>query len=143
MSPPRVRFAPSPTGYLHVGGARTALFNWLFARHTGGTLVLRIEDTDRERSTEAHTRVILDGLAWLGVTWDEGPCFQGDYGPRHKADAERLLAEGGIYIQMRDGIEKVVWEGRPYYRAVWQGVRRHAPAHPFFASLLVGHPGMV
>ena len=97
MPAPRVRFAPSPTGYLHVGGARTALFNWLFARHTGGTLVLRIEDTDRERSTEAHTRVILDGLSWLGVTWDEGPYFQGEYGPRHKADAERLVAEDKAY----------------------------------------------
>jgi glutamyl-tRNA synthetase len=97
MSPPRVRFAPSPTGYLHVGGARTALFNWLFARHAGGTLVLRIEDTDRERSTEAHTRVILDGLGWLGIDFDEGPFFQGEYGLRHKADAERLVAEGKAY----------------------------------------------
>jgi glutamyl-tRNA synthetase len=97
MTPPRVRFAPSPTGYLHVGGARTALFNWLYARHTGGTMVLRIEDTDRERSTEGHTRVILDGLGWLGITWDEGPFFQGEYGPRHRADAERLLAEGKAY----------------------------------------------
>jgi glutamyl-tRNA synthetase len=97
MTPPRVRFAPSPTGYLHVGGARTALFNWLYARHTGGTMVLRIEDTDRERSTEGHTRVILDGLGWLGITWDEGPFFQGEYGPRHRADAERLLGEGKAY----------------------------------------------
>jgi len=97
MTAPRVRFAPSPTGYLHVGGARTALFNWLFARHTGGTLVLRIEDTDRERSTEAHTRVILDGLSWLGMGWDEGPCFQGEYAARHQADAEQLLAEGKAY----------------------------------------------
>ena len=97
MPSPRVRFAPSPTGYLHVGGARTALFNWLFARHTGGTLVLRIEDTDRERSTEGHTRVILDGLGWLGITWDEGPLFQGEYGPRHRADAERLLAQAKAY----------------------------------------------
>jgi glutamyl-tRNA synthetase len=97
MTAPRVRFAPSPTGYLHVGGARTALFNWLFARHTGGTMVLRIEDTDRERSTEALTRVILDGLTWLGITWDEGPLFQGEYGPRHRADAERFLAEGRAY----------------------------------------------
>jgi glutamyl-tRNA synthetase len=94
---PRVRFAPSPTGYLHVGGARTALFNWLYARHTGGTHVLRIEDTDRERSTEEHTKVILDGLRWLGVTWDEGPFFQGEYAARHQADAERLLAEGKAY----------------------------------------------
>ena len=95
--PVRVRFAPSPTGYLHVGGARTALFNWLFARKTGGTFVLRIEDTDRERSTEAHTQVILDGLGWLGVTWDEGPYFQGAYGDRHRADAERMLADGKAY----------------------------------------------
>jgi glutamyl-tRNA synthetase len=94
---PRVRFAPSPTGYLHVGGARTALFNWLYARKTGGTFVLRIEDTDRERSTEAHTRVILDGLSWLGITWDEGPLFQGSYGARHRADAERMLAADSAY----------------------------------------------
>jgi glutamyl-tRNA synthetase len=97
MPPPRVRFAPSPTGYLHVGGARTALFNWLFARHTGGTHVLRIEDTDRERSTEEHTRIILDGLRWLGITWDEGPYFQGEYAVRHRADAERLLGERKAY----------------------------------------------
>jgi glutamyl-tRNA synthetase len=97
MTSPRVRFAPSPTGYLHVGGARTALFNWLFARHTGGTHVLRIEDTDRERSTEEHTRVILDGLTWLGIDWDEGPFFQGEYAARHQTDAERLLAEGKAY----------------------------------------------
>ncbi len=97
MPTPRVRFAPSPTGYLHVGGARTALFNWLFAKHTGGTFVLRIEDTDKERSTDAHTQVILDGMTWLGITWDEGPHFQGTYGDRHRADAERLLAAGHAY----------------------------------------------
>lgn len=97
MTAVRVRFAPSPTGYLHVGGARTALFNWLYARHTGGTFVLRIEDTDQARSTQAHTQVILDGLRWLGITHDEGPLFQAEYGPRHKADAERLLAEGRAY----------------------------------------------
>ncbi|HEX5632419.1 MAG TPA: glutamate--tRNA ligase [Gemmatimonadales bacterium] len=96
-TPVRVRFAPSPTGYLHVGGARTALFNWLYARKTGGTFVLRIEDTDKERSTDAHTRVILDGLTWLGVTWDEGPLFQGEYAGRHRADAERMLADGKAY----------------------------------------------
>jgi glutamyl-tRNA synthetase len=97
MTRPRVRFAPSPTGYLHVGGARTALFNWLYARHTGGTHILRIEDTDRERSTEEHTRVILDGLRWLGIEWDEGPFFQGAYAARHQADAERLLRDGNAY----------------------------------------------
>ena len=97
MSVPRVRFAPSPTGYLHVGGARTALFNWLYARRTGGVFVLRIEDTDKERSTDAHTQVILDGLTWLGITWDEGPFFQGAYAERHRADAERLLGTGHAY----------------------------------------------
>ena len=93
----RVRFAPSPTGYLHVGGARTALFNWLYARKLGGVHILRIEDTDRERSTEAHTQVILDGLRWLGIEWDEGPFFQGASVARHRADAERMLADGKAY----------------------------------------------
>ncbi len=97
MTAPRLRFAPSPTGYLHVGGARTALFNWLFVERTGGTFILRIEDTDQARSTDAHTQVILDGLTWLGVTWDEGPYFQGAEGPRHRADAERLLHAGKAY----------------------------------------------
>jgi glutamyl-tRNA synthetase len=94
---PRVRFAPSPTGYLHVGGARTALFNWLFAKKTGGTFILRIEDTDKERSTDAHTQVILDGLTWLGVTWDEGPIFQGAEGDRHRADVQKMVDAGKAY----------------------------------------------
>lgn len=94
---PRLRFAPSPTGYLHVGGARTALFNWLFARKTGGTLILRVEDTDQARSTEAHTQVILDGLRWLGIDWDEGPYFQGAEIERHQRDAEQILATGQGY----------------------------------------------
>ena len=76
-SPPRVRFAPSPTGYLHVGGARTALFNWLFARRHGGVFVLRIEDTDVERSSQDMVEGILDGLRWLGLDWDEGPLVDG------------------------------------------------------------------
>ena len=95
--PVRVRFAPSPTGYLHVGGARTALFNWLYARKTGGAFVLRIEDTDRERSTDESTRTILDGMTWLGLAWDEGPVHQADGLARHRADAERLLAERKAY----------------------------------------------
>lgn len=95
--PPRVRFAPSPTGYLHVGGARTALFNWLYARKTGGSFILRIEDTDRERSTDEHTQVILDGMRWLGITWDEGPFFQGGYTERHRAHAWQLLEAGKAY----------------------------------------------
>ena len=93
----RVRFAPSPTGYLHVGGARTALFNWLLARAHGGTFILRIEDTDRERSQEAHTRAILDGLSWLGLDWDEGPWYQSDGLERHRRDALSLLPRGSSY----------------------------------------------
>ncbi len=93
----RVRFAPSPTGYLHVGGARTALFNWLWARKVGGTFLLRIEDTDKQRSTEEHTRVILDGLTWLGLNWDEDVVFQGARVERHREVADRLLKDGAAY----------------------------------------------
>lgn len=93
----RVRFAPAPTGRLHVGSARTALFNWLLARQGGGSVVLRIEDTDRERSGEAHTAAILDGLDWLGLDWDDGPFFQSRGLARHAGDARRLLNEGHAY----------------------------------------------
>ncbi len=103
--PPRVRFAPSPTGYLHVGGARTALFNYLFARRHGGTFVLRIEDTDTERSSDEMVTGILDGLRWLGLEWDEGPDAGGAHGPYfqsqrldiHRAAAGRLVAGGHAY----------------------------------------------
>lgn len=94
---PRVRFAPSPTGYLHVGGARTALFNWLFARHEGGTLVLRIEDTDVERNRPELVEGILDGLKWLGIEWDEGPVFQSQRLELYRAAAEKLLASGAAF----------------------------------------------
>jgi glutamyl-tRNA synthetase len=93
----RVRFPPSPTGFLHVGGARTALFNWLFVRHHGGKLILRIEDTDRDRSKPEHTEAILRSMTWLGLDWDEGPFFQSDGVERHRAEALRLLAEGSAY----------------------------------------------
>ena len=96
-SPPRLRFAPSPTGYLHVGGARTALFNWLYARHHGGTLVLRIEDTDLERSTPEMVEGILVGLRWLGIDWDEGPHFQTNRMDLYRAAAGRLLDIGHAY----------------------------------------------
>src|SRR5690606_4964996 len=95
--PIRVRFAPSPTGYLHVGGARTALFNWLFARHHGGTFVLRIEDTDRARSSDAMVQAIIDGLEWLGLLWDEGPFHQADGVGRHRRAALELLRAGNAY----------------------------------------------
>jgi glutamyl-tRNA synthetase len=94
---PRVRFAPSPTGYLHVGGARTALFNWLFARHEGGTLLLRIEDTDVERNRPELVNGILEGLKWLGIEWDEGPFFQSQRLEMYRAAAERVLAGGDAF----------------------------------------------
>lgn len=93
----RVRFAPSPTGYLHVGGARTALFNWLLARKHKGQFLLRVEDTDRERSTSEAVQTILDGLSWLGLHWDEGPFFQTDNLTAHRAAANRLLESGWAY----------------------------------------------
>jgi glutamyl-tRNA synthetase len=97
-SPIRVRFAPSPTGALHIGGARTALYNWLVARHSGGTFVLRIEDTDRERSTAENVEQIYDALRWLELDWDEGPHSQADRIDRHKEEIARLLDEGHAYI---------------------------------------------
>ena len=94
---PRVRFAPSPTGYLHVGGARTALFNWLFARHEGGTFILRVEDTDAERNRPELVDGILQDLKWLGLDWDEGPYFQSQRLARYRAAAEKLVASGAAY----------------------------------------------
>ncbi len=94
---PILRFAPSPTGYLHIGGARTALFNWLYARHTGGTFLLRIEDTDRERSTPQAVDAILKGMDWMGLTWDGQTVYQFARADRHRAVAEQLLAQGKAY----------------------------------------------
>jgi glutamyl-tRNA synthetase len=93
----RVRFAPSPTGYLHLGGARTALYNWLFARKHGGVFVLRIEDTDMQRSSEAMVQGILEGMQWLGLEADEGPFFQSSFADEHRAAAQRLVEEGKAY----------------------------------------------
>jgi len=115
----RTRFAPSPTGMLHIGGARTALFNYLFSKHAGGSFLLRIEDTDRERSTEAATRTILDGLAWLGLTPDEEPVFQSTRAARHGEVARELLERGRAYRcyctpeELRQMRERAVAEGRP------------------------------
>lgn len=116
---PRVRFAPSPTGYLHVGGARTALFNWLFARHNAGVLVLRIEDTDIERSTPEMVEGILNGLSWLGIAWDEGPYYQSQRVPLYKGAAERLLESGAAYYcfcakeELERRRSQAAAEGRP------------------------------
>jgi len=128
MDKPRVRFAPSPTGYLHIGGARTALFNWLWARRTGGTFILRIEDTDRERSTKEAEAAIFDALRWLGLDWDEGPEVGGPDGPYfqmerldlYEAHAEKLVSQGKAYActctreELDAGRKKAEAEKRQY-----------------------------
>ncbi|MFG1332757.1 glutamate--tRNA ligase [Xanthobacter autotrophicus] len=119
MSQIVTRFAPSPTGFLHIGGARTALFNWLYARHTGGKMLLRIEDTDRQRSTKEAIAAIIEGLEWLGITWDGEPIYQFARAERHRAAVEEMLAQGNAYRcyatpqeldEMRELARK---EGRP------------------------------
>src|SRR5256714_10638354 len=112
------RFAPSPTGFLHIGGARTALFNWLYARGRGGKMLLRIEDTDRERSTDAAITAILDGLSWLGLDWDGETVYQFSRSARHREVVEELLAAGHAYRcyaspdELREMREKARSEGR-------------------------------
>ncbi|WP_407051347.1 glutamate--tRNA ligase [Methyloraptor flagellatus] len=119
MSDVVTRFAPSPTGFLHIGGARTALFNWLYAKHTGGKMLLRIEDTDRERSTDAAIEAIIDGLKWLGLTWEGEPIFQFARASRHAEVANELLAGGKAYkcFATQEELEEMralaMAEGRP------------------------------
>src|SRR6266704_2833157 len=122
----RVRFAPSPTGYLHVGGARTALFNWLYARHEGGKFLLRIEDTDKERSSDEHTRVILDGLTWLGLDWDDEIVFQGARLKRHQEGADQLFRAGKAYtddeaIRLEVPSGEIAWDDAVHGRISFQG----------------------
>jgi len=105
MSNVRVRFAPSPTGFFHIGSARTALFNWLYARHTGGVFILRIEDTDKERNSEEYLRVIYDSLTWLGLNWDEGPIVGGECGPYRQSERAHIY---------REYLEKLKATGRTY-----------------------------
>src|SRR5436189_5171473 len=106
----RLRFAPSPTGALHIGGARTALFNWLLARHGGGELVLRIEDTDRERSTPENVEQILDALSWLELDWDNGPISQYERADRHREALEQLLEAGVAYRDPATGEDVAAWK---------------------------------
>lgn len=143
MSEVRVRFAPSPTGYLHVGGARTALFNWLFARHHKGKFLLRIEDTDRQRSTPEAVKAIFDGLSWLGLDWDEEPVFQSSRLREHQRLVEELLQRGSAYrcfcdpqklTQERNGAVKSSQEfGYP-------GTCRHLSAEEIESKLSAGVP---
>jgi glutamyl-tRNA synthetase len=129
----RTRFAPSPTGYLHIGGARTALFSWAYARHHGGEFVLRIEDTDVERSTQASVDAILEGLKWLGIDWDEGPFFQMQRLARYKEAAEQLIASGHAYYDYmsREDLENLRKEQiargeKPRYDGRWRPERAKA-----------------
>ncbi len=138
----RARFAPSPTGLLHIGSARTALFNYLFARHHGGEFLLRIEDTDRQRSTEAATRVILEGLEWLGISPDHAPVYQSTRLERHAAVAQQMLAAGSAYYcfctpdELRQMREQALAEGRsPRYDGRWRD-RDPAEAPPGIAPAI-------
>jgi glutamyl-tRNA synthetase len=129
----RVRFAPSPTGYLHIGGARTALFNWLFARREGGLFILRIEDTDRERSSEAAVGAILDSMTWLGLDWDEGPLFQTQRLASYRAAVEELKTKGRAYDctctpeELEEMRARALSEKR---KPKYDGRCRERPSHP-------------
>ena len=138
----RVRFAPSPTGALHIGGARTALYNWLLARGSGGTLVLRIEDTDRERSTPENVAQILDALEWLGLGWDEGPLSQAERGERHREEVARLVGEGHAYEDEGAVRLRVPDEGATVVRDVIRGEVRfeHSAIDDFVIARSDGSP---
>ncbi len=132
------RFAPSPTGYLHVGGARTALYSWLYAKSQGGEFVLRIEDTDIERSTEEAKQAILDGMEWLGLTWDKGPYYQTERFDRYKAIIQTMLEEGKAYkcfmpAEELDAIREQQKENgeKPRYPGTWRDRTDHPQGHPY------------
>ncbi len=138
----RVRFAPSPTGALHIGGARTALYNWLLARRHGGAFVLRIEDTDRERSTPANVEQILDALTWLELDWDEGPISQAERADRHRAEIGRLIDEGFAYYDDGAVRLRVPDEGETVVTDVIRGEIRfeHASIYDFVIARSDGSP---
>src|SRR6266481_7939797 len=158
----RVRFAPSPTGYLHIGAARSPLFNWLFARKLGGNFLLRIEDTDLQRSTDESTRSIIEGLEWLGLDYDEGLIFQSDNADKHRAAAYRLVEEGKAYRDFtpkenradadvkRDIVDRAranAAEGTDHRRNPFRDLSkdesdaRAAAGEPFAIRLKVAHEG--
>src|SRR5436305_4075209 len=138
----RVRFAPSPTGALHIGGARTALYNWLVARHSGGTFVLRIEDTDRERSTPENVEQIYDALRWLELDWDEGPHSQAERIDRHKNEIARLLDEDHAYLDEGAVRLRVPDEGRTVVEDAIRGeiVFEHSAIDDFVIARSDGSP---
>jgi len=149
MSDIRLRFAPSPTGYLHVGGARTALFNWLLARKLGGTFILRIEDTDVARSTEESVNAILEGMQWLGLGWDEGPFFQSDLFPVYREYVLKLLDQGKAYRcyctaeELEAKRELAMAEGRkPKYDGTCRDLTGMIPDKPFAVRFRTPHDGV-
>lgn len=149
MSDVRLRFAPSPTGYLHVGGARTALFNWLLARKQGGTFILRIEDTDVARSTQESVDAILQGMEWLGLDWDEGPFYQSERFPVYREFVERLLAEGKAYRcyctpeELEARREQAMKEGRkPKYDGTCRELDAQDADRPFVVRFRAPHEGV-
>lgn len=146
----RVRFAPSPTGYLHIGGARTALFNWLFARHNKGKFILRIEDTDRSRSTEEYIEAIIEGMKWLKLDWDEGPYRQTDRFEIYRSYVERLLIEGRAYRcyctpeELEERRQKALSEGRsPKYDGRCRDIKEPIPGKPFAVRFMMPQEGQV
>ncbi len=150
----RVRFAPSPTGHLHVGNARTALFNWLFARQQGGAMVLRIEDTDIERSEARHERQLIADLAWMGIDWDEGPDVGGEFGPYRQSDrldlyrehAARLLAEGQAYLCFcaTEDLERERQQAlREHRQPIYSGKCRAIPAAEALQRRAAGEPAAI
>lgn len=163
-NPARVRFAPSPTGFLHIGGARTALFNWLYARHTGGQFILRIEDTDRKRYHPEALQDLMDGLRWLGLDWDEGPEVGGEYGPYFQSErletyqhwTDWLIEQGKAYrcyctadelTEMRDeqraNKEKIGYDRRCRYLSREERATREAEGHPSVVRLAVPVDGQI
>jgi glutamyl-tRNA synthetase len=138
----RLRFAPSPTGALHIGGARTALYNWLLARRSGGAFVLRIEDTDRERSTPENVEQIYDALRWLGLDWDEGPFSQAERRPRHEEEIRRLVGEGHAYLDEGAVRLRVPDDGATTVRDVIRGdvVFEHSAIDDFVIARSDGSP---
>ncbi len=150
MSDLRVRFAPSPTGYLHVGGARTALFNWLLARKLGGTFILRIEDTDVERSTKESVDAILQGMKWLGLDWDEGPFYQSDSFPLYKEYVLKMLDSGKAYrcycssAELEAKRDKAMQEGRkPKYDGTCRERADQPEGQPFVVRFRAPQDGEV
>jgi glutamyl-tRNA synthetase len=146
----RVRFAPSPTGYLHLGGARTALFNWLFARHNKGSFILRIEDTDRSRSTEEYIEAIIEGMRWLKLDWDEGPYRQTERFDIYRSYVDRLLKEGKAYRcyctpeELEERRQKAISEGRtPGYDRRCLDIKEIIPDRPFAVRFKMPRTGEV